>query len=108
MSQDINERCARAMGGWPPHNWQETWGGETCSQCGKEKWQDPPEYCAGWSPSTDPNAARLLEDEIARRGLQEQYVHALQGLVASRDHWEYIRATPEQRARAFLAVMEPS
>jgi hypothetical protein len=49
-------------------------------------------------------AARLLEDEIKRRGLQERYIYELERIIVSRDHWEYIRATPEQRAQAFVKV----
>jgi hypothetical protein len=64
--------------------------------------------------------SRLLEDEIERRGLEEQYVRALyQELqlaieeaaprtwyVGWDDIFSLIRATPEQRCRAFLAVTE--
>lgn len=46
------------------------------------------------SYSTDDAAARLLDDEIVRRGLTERYQRALLDLVV-----------PEQKARAFLAVI---
>ena len=59
--------------------------------------------------STDHTAARLLEDDIEARGLQQQYETALieatgatyfdYGVV---DVWPLIRATPEQRCRAYL------
>lgn len=76
--------------------------------------------------STDPAAARLLEDEIERRGLQMAYTAAMidvLGLdpgiemtepaislwlcrnVMPQDLWTLIRATPEQKARAFLAAV---
>jgi hypothetical protein len=58
---------------------------------------------------------RLLEDEIERRGLQAEYVFALaESLFSEQDEWgtahvmKMMRATPEQRCRAFLAVMEAS
>lgn len=60
-----------------------------------------------------------LEDEIARRGLWAEYIKALVAILP--DHgdggwraypdatvWEIIRATPEQRARAFLATVSPA
>jgi len=60
---------------------------------------------------------RLLEDEIEKRGLQAHYVAALGDQIEhARAHlegysgplypmmsaWLFIRATPEQKARAFL------
>lgn len=65
--------------------------------------------------SDNPEAARLLEDEIERRGLQMPYMDALlslcplvgyAGINNPEDHnaWLLIRTTPEQRARAFLEV----
>jgi len=61
--------------------------------------------------STDHAAVRLLEDEIERRGLWQQYLGTLLDILNSYDHpsmvdiWAAIRATPEQRARAFLEVV---
>jgi hypothetical protein len=59
--------------------------------------------------STDPAAARSLEDEIERRSLQSEYVWALAELLfVADDEWgtahvmKMIRATPEQKCRAFL------
>jgi hypothetical protein len=63
---------------------------------------------------------RLLEDEIERRGLKELYITELFYLVGSDvehaathiwyadipDFWSLLRATPEQRARAFLEAMK--
>jgi hypothetical protein len=56
----------------------------------------------------------LLEPEIERRGwdAQKRYIEALQKITECIPfddvgyYWPLIRATPEQRARAFLAVME--
>ena len=58
--------------------------------------------------------AKILEDEIARRGLREPYCMALweaTGIDGAADFetslgWPLIRATPEQRARAFVKVVE--
>lgn len=55
----------------------------------------------------------MLEDEISRRGLEVEYTTALKSIVAKAaplDHdkhfmfalWRFVRAAPEQRARAFL------
>ena len=59
----------------------------------------------------DLGAARMLEDEIERRGLWREYIEAL-GITGLRTFnppvygWHDIatalRATPEQRARAFV------
>jgi hypothetical protein len=66
--------------------------------------------------STDHTAARLLEDEIERRGKVSDYAGALAEMVGVGDDfwydatggdvWQIIRATPEQRARAFLEAVE--
>lgn len=70
--------------------------------------------------SSDLNAARWLEDEIEKRGLQHAYVSALMGILlndpgnafwidpTSDEIWSLIRATPEQRARAFLTTLSSS
>lgn len=67
-----------------------------------------------FDPSTDIESARMLEDEIERRGLQEPYVYALGKIIGMRDindwleaedWWRFLRATPEQRARAFLEAV---
>jgi hypothetical protein len=64
-----------------------------------------------FSPSTDPTAARELEDEIERRGLEDRYVQVLGAVVnanpyTDNESWALIRATPEQRARAFLEAVK--
>jgi hypothetical protein len=79
--------------------------------------------------SSDPSAAQMLEDEIERRGLQARYATFLleevdpdgaqiyhsaievERYTSPHDDgwklvWALIRATPEQRARAFLAATE--
>lgn len=71
-------------------------------------WCDPvPLY------SSDNVAARLLEDEIEKRGLQERYAEAIDRIVPKTTTpnvwqtylWDMIRATPEQKARAFLEAV---
>ena len=55
--------------------------------------------------------ARMLEDEIERRGLQKRYMDALASTTNAMPFdnvlypWSLIRATPEQRARAFLEAI---
>jgi hypothetical protein len=68
---------------------------------------------AGTWPCTHANAA-LMEDEINRRGLWQEYIAAL-GITGSvtttppiygwNDIVRALRAEPEQRARAFLAAI---
>lgn len=100
VSKKIDEVCAKALG-WtdirymPEKRAPYRWRGFNP----KGVRQGLPTY------SSDPAAVHLLEDEIERRGLQERYIYELERIIASRDHWEYIRATPEQRARAFLATI---
>ena len=63
--------------------------------------------------SEDHVAARLLEDEIERRGLHYEYVKALCFILGdislreleARDVWALLRAAPEQRAKAFLQAI---
>lgn len=62
--------------------------------------------------STDRAAAVVLENEIQRRGLQERYVEALYPLVgawqfgmSTAEQWLLIRATPEQKCKAFLEAV---
>lgn len=62
--------------------------------------------------SSDPAAARLLEDEIERRGLIHAYTNTLVSLLEYQAEagplgWFVLRATPEQRAEAFLKVTKP-
>jgi hypothetical protein len=63
--------------------------------------------------STDPAAARLVEDEIERRGLWRAYTEALllavidlpPGVDTIFEGWALIRATPEARCRAALVAV---
>ena len=69
-------------------------------------------YVRDWSPSTIADDARDLENEIERRGLVAAYIHALVAILKAEhggvmSSWYLIRATPEQRARAFLEVVKP-
>ena len=61
--------------------------------------------------STDPVAALLLEHEIERRGLHDAYIdsllpsyHSFEPLTRA-ELFALLRATPEQKARAFLAAL---
>lgn len=56
-----------------------------------------------------------FEDEIGQQGLQEKYIEELAEIVLQPvpfgtwnkgDVWLMLRATPEQRAQAFLKVIE--
>jgi len=56
-------------------------------------------------------SACVLEDEIERRGLQEKYVTILLALIdpdpyTTNEYWAILRATPEQRAQAFLEAIK--
>jgi hypothetical protein len=75
-----------------------------------------PQFLTPFSASLD--AARLVEDEIERRGLQESYTRALKDIVCAASPllpdqsymfavWRFVRTTPEQRCRAALAVLMP-
>lgn len=61
----------------------------------------------------DENAARALEEHIEQQGLWKEYVTELVGqttdstvVVMEWAMWALIRATPEQRARAFLEAIK--
>lgn len=119
--RELDAACARAMGQTdfthPGFFWEEgtmddgkdRWSGFYCPRCHtSEARKDRP--CVRCY-STNSVAARLLEDEIERRGMRLIYIHALlqtalssfRGQNTGSDlHWALIRATPEQRARAFL------
>jgi hypothetical protein len=136
MSKELDEQCARALG-WRKHDVREAKarravaGGYElhpdvyllteffwyATVDGKQRRMG----AASWSPSTDLVAARILEDEIERRGLQERYMRALIRSVLGeafmtrmdigraldeKDLFLLLRATPEQRARAFLEGMK--
>ncbi len=68
-------------------------------------------YAPAWSERHED--ARMLEDEIERRGLQIEYSLAIARLLSFDmkefsldDAWLLLRATPEQRARAFLEAIK--
>lgn len=107
---DINIQCARVLG-WtvrypnqnPPHVAYYT-------DPGGNEHLEPPRF------ATSPSAVLMLEDEIERRRLQAAYVIELSAVVgcelkadreqSARHLWMMIRATPEQRCRAFLKAVE--
>lgn len=105
MSADLDRQCALVLG------WHTLRGCEALHK-GDECIHDQiPNF------STDYRAVRELEDEIERRGLQIAYGTALMWAVGIATHTEYwddnlaealflvLRATPEQRARAFLEAI---
>jgi hypothetical protein len=56
-------------------------------------------------------ATAMLEDMIEQRGLEEEYISRLLDQKQTTnwtegDHWFLIRATSEQRARAFLEAVK--
>ncbi len=100
---ELDEQCARAMG-WTVVDEPINFRGVQVGVAGYLG-RDLPYF------ASDHNSARLLEDEIERRGLQSTYIEALftvlgcPGLGWEDDTaflWSLIRATPEQKARAFL------
>jgi hypothetical protein len=108
--RELDARCARALN----MAWTKPTHGRccTCQVCG---WDYDNCQC-GYTE--DPEKARLLEDEIERRGLGHEYQYRLSIVVgvhpSSWDQretllvipWLLLRATPEQRARAFLEAVE--
>lgn len=124
--RELDEQCARAMG-WvwrwtpngtkrlfPPH--EET----IFTRVDPDDWRGSRD--AQWDRgvplfSTNHEAARTLEDEIERRHSTHLYLAALieqvRGTTIYDDParttgmmWAVIRATPEQRARAFLEAVK--
>lgn len=103
-NREVDAACAAALG----RPWCRPTHGRccTCQDCGWDY-----DHCqCGYSG--DPEKARLLEDEIERRGLQSEYVFALaESLFGEQDEWgtahvwKMIFATPELRARAFLQAI---
>lgn len=67
-------------------------------------------YCPAFSERLED--AKILEDEIERRGLQRRYMDALADTVDAMPFddviypWSLFHATPKQRARAFLKAIE--
>lgn len=65
-------------------------------------------YAPAWSERHED--ARMLEDEIERRALIDRYLAALDDVLGVNPYtddevWSLIRATPKQRARAFLEAI---
>ena len=126
MSRELNEQCAKALG-YTVYHYDKDYA-ENCYyqlmdeeldpvimfpfRAGERKtedeaWADVPAF------STDYEAARILEDEIERRGLQIEYAKAVMKLIYQQGfknyaepQWLLIRATPEQKARAFLEAIK--
>lgn len=109
MSWELDEACMRAMGWeYKPRFPGDTTGYWRASDGETVISEDRPHF------STDPDAARLLEESIEWRGreTQAEYVFALADRLFTEDSewgtshvWKMIRATPEQKARAFLEVV---
>jgi hypothetical protein len=108
MSRELDAECGRALG-WvvDQQNPKTVYAGYASDG----KYSELPPF------STDPAAARQLEDEIERRGLQDAYIEVLVELCntpdLNLDQWPkfidifaLLRATPEQRARAFLEAVK--
>lgn len=106
MIRELDAECARALG-WedvrhmPEANKKAQWTGRNPRT--NRRHAMIPHY------SSDHAAARLLEDEIERRQIDARYTLVLGKMVAPDDEaWTnanvflLLRATPEQRARAFL------
>lgn len=93
--EDLDRQCEQALGPGRPVKFVRVAGGAT--------------YVRDWSPSTNADDARDLEDEIERRRLKGAYTHALVDIVRPKytamSSWLLIHATPEQRTLAFLKVV---
>lgn len=117
MNREFDAQCAAALG-WTVIQ------SDCYTPTGREWCGTSPDRQGGWDGfgrtyipwySSKPLDAALLEDEIERRGLQPGYISALSELVDPNDsfwsddwqpRWLLIRATPEQKARAFLEVIK--
>jgi hypothetical protein len=104
--RQLDTECARVLGWtWDEDSAYSPTGSKCARPLGRRYW---------WLEhySSDDTAARLLEDEIERRGLQEVYCRVLAHQhrnVLLRDYtWALLRSTPEQKARAFLKAIEGS
>jgi len=118
MSKELDERCA-ALLGWhkgarrainagagyeSPAYWYDA-DGRQWGACATDDFAN----LHAFSASSNLFDAKLLEDAIERRGSIPEYMAALERITGV-DTLTYtgrfllIRATPEQRARAFIAV----
>jgi hypothetical protein len=101
---ELNRAVSEAMG----KPWRKPTHGTccTCQTCGQ--YYDDGCLC-DWTDDSEKSV--LLEDEIERRGLQKRYMDALASTTNAMPFdnvlypWSLIRATPEQRARAFLEAI---
>lgn len=112
MSWELDEACMRALG-WEyrPRFIGDTAGYWRSANGEQVVCEERPLF------STNLTDARLLEDEIERRGLQAEYMHSLIYAMSidpddtfwidpsGTQVWALFRATPEQRARAFLEAI---
>lgn len=98
MSKELDIAVARAMGFRVVKDAQNVRGCQI-GTAGR-KGHDLPRY------SEDAALIPALLDWIEAHGLRERYMHALDALILSRDPWEYLRATPEQHCRAFIACTQ--
>jgi hypothetical protein len=117
MNRELDVQCAKLLG----------WTGiqaDCYTPTGKDWCGTNPERTGGWDGhgrtyiphySVRPEAARILEEEIERRGLKDTYINELIDACAGQaitmlddltfaDLWSLIRATPEQRAQAFVTA----
>ena len=108
-NRELDAACARALG----KPWTKPTHGRccTCQDCG---WDHDNCQC-GYLDNSE--KSQLLEDEIERRGIAQQRAYALALRIEVDDGqlsplgpmattWFIIRATTEQRARAFLKAIE--
>jgi hypothetical protein len=100
MSAELDKQCAAALG-WTCEE-EETW-----SPLTESIWRNASGHKVDFPPTS-----QMLEDEIVRRGLTYKYVLEISGVLdlVAFDEWLWIwkslRATPEQRARAFLEAVK--
>jgi len=104
MMDDLNVRCARALG-WELETDEH---GNVWSLSGGRRFELP-----DFAHIDSVIPARWLEDAIEERGLWMEYTAALLPAldlerpgIAGSALWAAIRATPKQRARAFLQTVD--
>lgn len=129
-NEEINNRVAKEVLGWQQvwfdrrygfdNDWSQDGPYPTADECKHTPvayWQEPNGSCVYEVDeclfSTDQAAARLVEDEMERRGEQAQddYMRALIQILSpdwstAGMIWKVLRATPEQRCLAALKTVE--
>jgi hypothetical protein len=116
-ARERDARVARALG----------WVGkeeETYSPCTEWVWRDRKGYKLRYDTplSSNPLVARVIEDEIERRGLGAEYIKALAGIlelsvwdtgrhhvieaIETDDAFKCLRASPDSRYQAAVKVLE--